>query len=544
MMDEENKTSQSDEPNNDLKDTTSGSVPIVSSTPNQPDGKSESGAVDPVNHVSDVDSSEKVGGTSNVSEPAIDQSSEAGDSIVSSSSSAVEQIALASEQVGVTGGTSAATESGAEPADQSSQTNPDVQTQASPASPELPKSVAPVKSEVFRLPNAMVGREYMQSLSRDDLGLRGQIDVTSFSNQFEAVGLRVVWGEDTIELEGVPLPDSAGEKEIVVGIGSGDESARSVRLQLFINADPRSLWKEIEPDSSLSFRKEHVDSIDIRNDDFFVVGASRRGRSHANEGKFREDHCSAIELDGWMLLAVSDGAGSAPLSRLGSELACNTALESLKERSGKLVELSGLIENGALVEGSQHQTQLRKVLYELLAGSALAAAERLKSEATTQAIPVKDLSCTLLLSIVKKINGSTFIASFGVGDGAIGVFKGQDCWSKLMNKPDGGEFSGQTRFLTMPEIFADYTEVMNRIDYIPLDDFTSLFLMSDGVSDAKFGTDANLQKNDKWSDLADEISKSVDLSRTNAKAGEELLEWLNFWVQGEHDDRTIVILSK
>ena len=406
-------------------------------------------------------------------------------------------------------------------------------------------SVAEMKTEVFRLPNAMVGRAYSENIPRKDLGLHDSGIDTGVSNDFEALGLKFILGDEVVHLEGEPLADASGEKTISVECYREGKKDKIVQLQLFINPDPRSLWKEIEPDPSLPFPKSHTDEFQETTEDFFIVAASRRGRSHANEGTFREDHCAVNKaVNGWALLVVSDGAGSASLSRLGSELACTDALNFLNNKKEELAELGNLVEMGGAVEGSENEGQLRTLLYELLAGAAFSAAKRLETEAETQGIPLKDLSCTFLLAIVKKIKNSTFIASFGIGDGAVGVFRARDCWSRLMIKPDGGEFSGQTRFLTMPEIFINNEEVMKRIDFDLLEDFTSLFVMSDGVSDPKFGTDSNLQKSHKWFELATEIGTEVDLSRSNESASKQLLEWLNFWVQGEHDDRAIVILSK
>jgi hypothetical protein len=56
-----------------------------------------------------------------------------------------------------------------------------------------------------------------------------------------------------------------------------------------------------------------------------------------------------------------------------------------------------------------------------------------------------------------------------------------------MISPDGGEFSGQTRFLTMREVIADGSEMLRRIKFKLFDKFTMLALMTDGISDPKFG---------------------------------------------------------
>jgi hypothetical protein len=76
--------------------------------------------------------------------------------------------------------------------------------------------------------------------------------------------------------------------------------------------------------------------------------------------------------------------------------------------------------------------------------------------------------------------------------------------------------------------------------------------MSDGVSDPWFETDAGLADSRKWISFVDNqlmgkgggdvVLSSKDEVKINAK---RLLNWLNFRIAGNHDDRTmIVVLSK
>ena len=66
--------------------------------------------------------------------------------------------------------------------------------------------------------------------------------------------------------------------------------------------------------------------------------------------------------------------------------------------------------------------------------------------------------------------------------------------------------------------------------------------MTDGVTDPKFETDANLFKIEKWDDLWIDLSKEVDFKDDNESSADQLLKWLDFWSPGNHDDRTIAIL--
>jgi hypothetical protein len=83
---------------------------------------------------------------------------------------------------------------------------------------------------------------------------------------------------------------------------------------------------------------------------------------------------------------------------------------------------------------------------------------------------------------------------------------------------------------------------MSRLKYSIEEDFTALMLMTDGISDPFFETDANLNKVEKWNELWDNVNSDVDLTDDNSESQYQLLKWLDFWSPGNHDDRTIAIL--
>ena len=119
---------------------------------------------------------------------------------------------------------------------------------------------------------------------------------------------------------------------------------------------------------------------------------------------------------------------------------------------------------------------------------------------------------------------------------------------KILGEPDEGEFGGQTRFVTMRDIFADATSIYKRLRFELAPDFTALMLMTDGVSDAKFETDANLNNIEKWDALWNDIQGEnedkckVELTDDNSESQYQLMQWLNFYTKSNHDDRTIAIL--
>ena len=74
------------------------------------------------------------------------------------------------------------------------------------------------------------------------------------------------------------------------------------------------------------------------------------------------------------------------------------------------------------------------------------------------------------------------------------------------------------------------------------DNFTAFLLMTDGVSDPKFETEARLANLSAWDALWDDLQAGAGLSTADEHPDQKLLEWLDFWSQGNHDDRTIALI--
>lgn len=278
-----------------------------------------------------------------------------------------------------------------------------------------------------------------------------------------------------------------------------------------------------------------------------IVAASKRGRSHAQEGKPRDDYFRMEHMDnGWYIMAVADGAGSAKYSRQGSKIACDESVSYCMSKLGQ----SKAFEDAIGIYSHLHDTteeDARKTvgnhIYDIVGTAAFKAHKAIQAEAALTKQPIKLYATTLLLTICKKFSFGWFVASFWVGDGAICLYDKNAHTAKILGVPDEGEYAGQTRFLTMSEIFKDTTALYQRLRFNIVDDFTALFLMSDGVSDPKFETDANLNNPDKWDALWDDLKENgVELTDDNEASKDQLLDWLDFWSPGNHDDRTIAIL--
>jgi serine/threonine protein phosphatase PrpC len=247
-------------------------------------------------------------------------------------------------------------------------------------------------------------------------------------------------------------------------------------------------------------------------------------------------------------MVVADGAGSAKYSRKGSQIACQTVVEVCRN---KLSEQKDNFEKSIFTFSSDKSQENRNatgiILYDIIGNAVFKSYKNIEDESKTKGAAIKDYATTLLVAVCKKFDFGWFIGAFWVGDGGIGIYTQNPPFLKILGEPDGGEFAGQTRFLTMPEIM-QAEEIHRRLRFDIFEDFTALILMSDGVTDPKFETDANLNNIEKWHELWDDLNGKnednikVDFIDDNEQVADQLLKWLDFWSKGNHDDRTIAIL--
>lgn len=416
-----------------------------------------------------------------------------------------------------------------------------------------------LNSKQIIFPNAKVNKPYKHEFKAE---LFGDFEIGKFWFEgLEQIGLE--FNNDTNEIFGTP--NKAGDHKINLFItlkGFPTENRPPIQREilLIVNPDPRSLWKDIPTPKDIEYFKDDYASDYIKvtsqlergyNGTIMhkvpqkdIVVASQRGRSHAHEGRARDDDFNVFfcEKTSWYILAVADGAGSAIYSRRGSRIACESVLDTCKNKlETDTVIIDNLIAEYNNEKSDSNRKKVSDSIYHIIGEAAFKAHKAIEKEAIEKPARLKDYATTLLLSICKKYEFGWFVASFWVGDGGIGLYNKETQFIKIMGEPDGGEFAGQTRFLTMPDIFQNES-FYRRIRFEIIQDFTALFLMSDGVTDPKFETDANLNNIEKWNDLWDDLTKEVDLKDDNHESQFQLLKWLDFWSQGNHDDRTIAIL--
>lgn len=416
-----------------------------------------------------------------------------------------------------------------------------------------------IKNLGLRFPNGTVNKSYKAEIDLPE-------EIMEQLKEFGISGIKELGlefrhaGEGKFFLEGKPL--AQGDYRLKLRFTTPeDDTISEIEIPIAFNPDPRKLWRNIPSDENIIFYKPDNDSKYVkvgpgidgkRKKD--IVAASQRGRSHAQEGKPRDDHFNIRhdEDSEWYVMVVADGAGSAKYSRRGSEIACDTIARHCESMLKDNYEFErDILQWVNDKDNEEKRVKVTHGVYNIVFRGAIKAHEAIRKVAdANEDYKLKDFATTLMFAICKKYDFGWFIASFWVGDGAMAIYDEKEGSVKLLGTPDEGEFSGQTRFLTMPEIFHDKDAISKRLRMTIVPDFTALFLMTDGVSDPMFGTDKNLNDPQKWAEFYEKISQGfpedeipgVDLSDDNEGAKEQLLKWLDFWSPGDHDDRTIAIL--
>ncbi|WP_295455019.1 PP2C family serine/threonine-protein phosphatase [uncultured Thiodictyon sp.] len=328
-----------------------------------------------------------------------------------------------------------------------------------------------------------------------------------------------------------------GEYPLSITCQAADDPQGSpcrVTATLVVNADPRALWKDLPSDRDAAGWKPDTAAVHLpAAHDRQVLLASRRGRSHAHIGALRDDDygCCVTAADGWNLIAVADGAGSASYSRIGSRIAVDTAVavaraRLLDDQSGPwLRDLAGEDPGAA-----------RAAAYHTLGAAAFESSKAIEAQARAQCNDPRDYATTLLLAAHTRTPLGDLVVTYWVGDGAMALYSTEH-GVELLGMPQGGDYAGQTQFLDR-SVFVDVDQIMQRLSVRIVPGFTALLLMTDGVSDPWFPSDVVLRQSSAWAGFWAEIAPLLAAADPQARA----LDWLNFWSRGNHDDRTLAVL--
>jgi hypothetical protein len=242
-----------------------------------------------------------------------------------------------------------------------------------------------------------------------------------------------------------------------------------------------------------------------------VIAASVTGEAHLKQDKGNEDFfCLASCLNGSLVLAVVDGAGSAICGAEGAELATTFALEFLSERELPTTEASWQ----AVMQGTVQYVH-----------------EKLEAHAAAQEKNIKDFACTLLVAVLTP----THIAALQIGDGAIVEMSGEAI--TRLTRATHGEYASETVFITSQ----DYLEYCSCV-ILPSENLTGLALLTDGLEPVAM----NLQTGEPFEPFFNPLFRFA----CNEKDAYEKSQALSDFLSSErinkrtHDDKTLVLMVR
>lgn len=185
-----------------------------------------------------------------------------------------------------------------------------------------------------------------------------------------------------------------------------------------------------------------------------IIRASTIGTSHITSGSLCQDSCyadviRAADDQEYLVVLVSDGAGSAKEGGMGAELTCETAIS----------RISASLENELDVFFTEQNII---TLIENIRGV-------ISDKAQADSLSVKDFACTFLGTVI----GCRQSLFFQIGDGAIVLsvnnVQGVVFW------PDSGVFANMTYFVT------DHDALSNLHIQISNVSFDEIAVFTDGI---------------------------------------------------------------
>ncbi len=219
-----------------------------------------------------------------------------------------------------------------------------------------------------------------------------------------------------------------------------------------------ALWRWLPPPTAPDATPESA-SLAVQGNGCRVAAARIRGKQHRHNAVFCEDWFEAAAAGPWTIIAVADGAGSRPLSRVGARASCQAAIRSLTERLGNAGD-------GALAD-----------VLEAAARDARRAVEAAWAERQGDTVGdgqrplvLGDFGATLLLAAYRP----GCLGALQIGDGAI-LAAAPDDSVRAVTVPEGGDYAGETEFLTDADHLPPPV-----LDRAPI---RHLLLTTDGIAD-------------------------------------------------------------
>ncbi len=271
------------------------------------------------------------------------------------------------------------------------------------------------------------------------------------------------------------------------------------------------MWKYVpvpakEPEPAPEYLRSAVQYPGSR-----ITAARVRGKRHKHEGTNCDDWYEVANYEDITFIAVSDGAGSKKFSRIGARESCRAALGFLADAFGqKLKGRPGLRRNLSLGFSSRRCMEECQILASIVQESVRRAHGALEAAFYTRLLDdryektlgrrlkLEDLSATLLIAVVIPASGpggEPLVITCQIGDGMIALLNTKGPFGrsiKLMGTADGGDYSGETDFLTSPRMLdLETLQGRTRFSQSAAD---MVLVMTDGVADDYFPNDTEMRR--------------------------------------------------
>ena len=188
-----------------------------------------------------------------------------------------------------------------------------------------------------------------------------------------------------------------------------------------------------------------------------VFEAVATGTSHIERMTVCQDACRTwVGGDGFFVAVVSDGAGSASLSEIGSRTCSDVIVEQIAS---------------CLEEDLGDEVSALEIAKSRLPLAIESARSRIDEAASAKGVGQRELACTLV-GVVAKTSGTGFF--FHIGDGVAIVHMSDAAIPPIVSLPENGEYSNETWFVTQ----SSWLEHLRLTDF--QGDVRCIAVMSDG----------------------------------------------------------------
>lgn len=282
-----------------------------------------------------------------------------------------------------------------------------------------------------------------------------------------------------------------------------------------------------------------------------MAGASVRGRQHQHEGTTRDDAMAVKFRPPWLVVAISDGAGSCPLSHFGSSYAVDRLIQSLVKKTTRFSSnmshqgpdsaarsIPDETRNGETATTSPANTEPDYTTH--LEAAIKWAFERthrtLSLYAVREGVHLNELHCTLLGMALNVFTNDVVVGQ--IGDGAIVALNSTGNTVTLV-EPVPTDDPSATNFITEPDWAIHFHSHALRGGASPT--VRTIFLMTDGVAnDCQYGPPPDVLE--RWVDGMDTQLRQVNSPAANASRISRYLQ--HYKAQGSFDDRTLVAVYR